>query len=120
MRFWHLFNIPGYISKLEHEIFRLNIERESTEEILQKFGEYKEDSEKAITLLKGKIETMEKFFTSSPSKNDIEEKQDDEVIIDENFQIPMIDGLKMRFENDAPEKAKEIKIYGPRQNQQTA
>lgn len=112
MKFKDIFHLPSYITGLEEEIYT---SEKIQEERIKDTNARITDLEKQLELFKGKVGVMESYFISSPQKNDIESNEVEEVEIDETFRVPIVEGVKMRFEDEPEDSARPINVYGPGQ-----
>lgn len=49
---------------------------------------------------------------SGRAKNEIENKEDESVELDDSMRIPIVDGVKFKYEGEPDERATQVKIYG--------
>jgi hypothetical protein len=46
------------------------------------------------------MEEMKRITYIEKEKNEIDEKEEEEIMVDENFRVPIVPGLKFKFEGD--------------------
>lgn len=105
-----LFHLPRYISTLEQKIEGLEIHKLMAQETMKSQNDRLSDLEKELKLFEGKLQVLEKYFTSKPVKNQIEEKEIEEIEVDESFRIPIVDGIKVKFEGEEDDLARPLNI----------
>lgn len=108
MRWFHIFQLSKYISRLEEE----KEERNKTQTFVNKIlRERIEQQDQEIALIRDKLQAFDKYFVRTVEKNEIENKDDDLVDVDENYRIPIVDGINVKQEGQMDVQANPLKIY---------
>lgn len=111
MRWFHLFVLPQYVSRLEEKVKNLEetvARKYDIEDLEQRLLDY----QKELSLYKDKVDVIGEQFTPSGTENEIDKQEDDFIDIDENYRIPIIDGINMLLEGQPQDQAVSFKIYG--------
>lgn len=111
MRWFHIFTFPSYISSLEKQVKAL-------EDTVVREYEIKDleikllDLKKEFSFYRDKVDVIEKQFVSSGMENEIDKAGDDFIDVDENYRIPIVEGINMLLEGQPQDQAVAMKIYG--------
>ncbi|MDD5407036.1 MAG: hypothetical protein PHE73_08880 [Sulfurovaceae bacterium] len=120
MRWYHVFIFPKYFSNLEKNIKEKKDTCEVNQlDIISKqkvIAETLEDYKRELELIKGQISYTQKYFSTTIEKNEIEKEDVESVEIDENYRIPIVDNIKIKFEGEDDSKARSLNIYGQGQS----
>jgi hypothetical protein len=110
MRWYHLFVLPRYISGLEDRLSGL----EKTAVLYPTFKQLEQevvDQKQEFSYFKDTIEALEKKFAPLGAPNEIEDEDDGSIEIDENYRIPIVDGISIREEGKSQDSASSLRIY---------
>ncbi len=110
MRWYHVFTLPQYISRLENKVDLLDKTRVTPTQV-NVLEQKLLDQEKELALYKDAIADLQKRFAPLGTKNDIEEKDDESFEIDENYRIPIIEGVNMLLEGQDQSQSIPFHIY---------
>jgi hypothetical protein len=107
MRWFHVFNLSGYISELEDRYVK------QISSLAEKLAETRiniSQQERDFNAIKTRLEQIETYFKNVPQQNDIEKEETPEVELNEEMRFPIVDGVKFKFE-DEPGEGTPVKIY---------
>ncbi|SRR5258708_5001453 len=113
MKFINIFTLPQYISRLEKTLFIIEEKSIGQGNLNINLIKKIEDLEKKNAYLEGQVASLSKYFFSAPDKNSIEEEGPEEIEVDENFRVPIVDGIKIKFEGEDDKAARKLNVYGP-------
>lgn len=113
MKWFDVFNMPGYISQLEKKIE--SDKRSQIEYVNKNLLERVSALEKQDRLLLNRIAEIDKYIQVSPIENEIDQEGDDFIDIDENYRIPIVDGVRVRQEGQSEKSAVSINVMSPRE-----